>query len=71
MPKQKTVREVLKRLRKEGFIPSPTHTGSGSHQRWIHKNDPTRFADISIHSMGQTIPIGTLKNIEKTSGVIF
>lgn len=71
MGKQITVREVIQRLRKEGFRPSPSHTGNGSHTRWKHRNDPARYADISYHSSGQTIPIGTLKNIEKTTGVKF
>ncbi|MNP57110.1 MULTISPECIES: type II toxin-antitoxin system HicA family toxin [Paenibacillus] len=71
MPKQRTVREVLKRLKEEGFIKSPSHTGGGSHSKWIHKDDPSRFAIISFHNSGQTIPIGTLKSIEKSSGVIF
>ncbi len=71
MGKQVTVREVLKKLKEEGFIKSPTHKGRGSHQRYIHKDDPTRFADISFHSSGQVIPKGTLKSIERTSGVKF
>ncbi|WP_025684557.1 type II toxin-antitoxin system HicA family toxin [Paenibacillus maysiensis] len=71
MPKQITVRELTKRLRREGFRPSPSHTGGGSHKRWKHKDDPTCYADISFHNEGATIPIGTLKSIEKTTGVIF
>lgn len=70
MGKQVTVREVLQALKEAGFIKSPNH-GKGSHQRYIHKDDPTRFADISYHSSGQVIPKGTLKSIEKTSGVRF
>ncbi|MGG1658852.1 type II toxin-antitoxin system HicA family toxin [Brevibacillus sp. NRS-1366] len=71
MGKQVTVREVLQRLRKEGFIKSPSHKSGGSHQRYIHKNDPTRFADISFHNSGQVIPKGTLRSIERTTGVRF
>ncbi|MET1173756.1 type II toxin-antitoxin system HicA family toxin [Paenibacillus amylolyticus] len=71
MAKQRTVREVFKRFKEEGFIKSPSHTGGGSHSKWIHKDDPSRFAIISFHNSGQTIPIGTLKSIEKSSGVIF
>lgn len=71
MGKQVTVREVLQRLRKEGFIKSPSHKSGGSHQRYVHKNDPTRFADISFHNSGQVIPKGTLRSIERTTGVRF
>lgn len=67
--KQVTVREVLQRLRKEGFIPAPTHRGHGSHQRYVHKDDPTRYADISYHSSDQVIPKGTLRNIERTARI--
>ncbi|MDT2243112.1 type II toxin-antitoxin system HicA family toxin [Paenibacillus larvae] len=71
MGKQVTVREALQKL-KAGFIKSPSHTGKSSHQRYIHKDDPERFADISFHkSCGAVIPKGTLKNIERTSGVKF
>jgi hypothetical protein len=37
----------------------------------VHKDDPTRFADISYHHSGQVIPNGTLNSIESTSGVKF
>lgn len=71
MGRQFTVRQVLQALKDEGFIKSPNHKGKGSHQRYIHKDDPTRFADISFHSSGQVIPKGTLKSIERSSGVRF
>jgi len=69
--KQITVRKVLQTLKQEGFIKSPSHRSGSGHQRYIHKDDPTRYADISYHSSGQVIPKGTLKNIERTSGVKF
>ncbi|QGG47571.1 type II toxin-antitoxin system HicA family toxin [Heliorestis convoluta] len=71
MGKQVTVRKLLQTLKKEGFIKSPTHKSGGSHQRYIHKDNPERYADISYHSSGQVIPKGTLKNIERTSGIKF
>jgi len=71
MGKQVTVREVLQKLRKNGFIKSPTHKGGGSHQRYIHQDDPTRYADISYKRDGEVIKRGTLKSIEQTSGVKF
>jgi predicted RNA binding protein YcfA (HicA-like mRNA interferase family) len=70
MGKQVTTREVLQKLKKNGFIKSP-QKGKGSHQRYIHQDDPTRFADISVKADGRLIPLGTLKNIEQTSGVKF
>lgn len=70
MGKQVTTREVLQKLKKNGFIKSP-QKGKGSHQRYIHQDDPTRFADISVKADGRLIPLGTLKSIEQTSGVKF
>jgi predicted RNA binding protein YcfA (HicA-like mRNA interferase family) len=69
--KQVTVREVLQILKQEGFIKSPNHKSGSSHQRYIHKVDSTRYADISYHKSGQVIQKGTLKSIERTSGVKF
>ncbi|MGN7760432.1 type II toxin-antitoxin system HicA family toxin [Paenibacillus sp. 22594] len=71
MGKQKTVREVIQALREAGFKPSPSHGKGTSHQRYIHPTDPTRYADVSAHAGGRSIPKGTLKNIERTSGVEF
>lgn len=71
MGKQKTVREVIQALRAAGFTPSPNHGKGTSHQRYIHPTDPTRYADVSAHASGRSIPKGTLKNIERTSGVEF
>lgn len=71
MGKQITVRKALQKLKEEGFIKSPTHGKGTSHQRYIHKDDPARYADISFHNSGQVIPKGTLASIEKTSGVKF
>ncbi|EPY07433.1 hypothetical protein PAALTS15_09920 [Paenibacillus alvei TS-15] len=71
MGKQRTAREVLKALKAAGFQKSPNHGKATSHQRYIHKDDPSRFADVSFHSNGDVIAKGTLKNIERTSGVEF
>lgn len=71
MGKQVTVMKVLQRLKEEGFIKSPHHGKGTSHQRYIHKDNPTRYADISYHNSGQVIPKGTLASIERTSGVKF
>lgn len=71
MGKQVTTRKALQRLKEEGFIKSPTHGKGTSHQRYIHPDDPTRYADLSIHNLGQVIPKGTLKKIERASGVKF
>lgn len=71
MGKQITVRKVLQRLKEEGFVKSPNHGNNTSHQRYIHKIDSTRYADIAYHHSGQVIPKGTLSSIEHTSGVKF
>lgn len=71
MGKQVTVREALQKLKKNGFVKSPSHKGGSSHQRYIHKDDPTRYADIASHGTGRMIPKGTLSSIERTSGVKF
>ncbi|BFH63922.1 type II toxin-antitoxin system HicA family toxin [Paenibacillus azoreducens] len=71
MGKQRTVREVLKALKAEGFIKSPNHGKGTSHQRYIHKDDPKRYADVAFHSSGDILAKGTLKSIERTSGVEF
>lgn len=71
MGKQRTLRQVLKTLRKEGFAPSSNHGHGTSHQRWVHKEDPTRFADVSSHSSGDVFAKGTLKSMERTSGIEF
>lgn len=71
MGKQRTVRQVLKALRNAGFVKSPNHGNRTSHERWVHKNDPTRYADISNHGTGDVIAKGTLKSMERTSGVEF
>lgn len=67
--KQRTVREVIQALKKAGFIESPNHGKGTSHRRYINPNDPSKFADIAVHSMGDTIAKGTLKSIERQSGV--
>lgn len=69
--KQRTVREVLQALKAAGFYKSPTHGKGTSHRRYIHKDDPTRYADVSYHSSGEVLAKGTLKSIERTSGVKF
>ncbi|THF77084.1 type II toxin-antitoxin system HicA family toxin [Cohnella fermenti] len=69
MGKQRTVREVIRDLKKAGFIESPHHGHGTSHRRYVHRTDPTRYADISIHSMGDVLAKGTLRSIERQSGV--
>ncbi|MFW5434097.1 type II toxin-antitoxin system HicA family toxin [Paenibacillus apiarius] len=69
--KQRTVREVLQALKAAGFYKSPTHGKGTSHRRYIHKEDPTPYADVSYHSSGDVLAKGTLRSIERTSGVEF
>jgi len=69
--KQRTIREVIKALTKAGFILSPNHGNGTSHRRYINPNDPTKYATLSVHSMGDTLAKGTLSSIERQSGVKF
>lgn len=71
MGKQRTVREVIQALKKAGFIESPNHGKGTSHRRYINPSDPSKFADIAVHSMGDTLAKGTLKSIERQSGLKF
>ncbi|MEK4520041.1 type II toxin-antitoxin system HicA family toxin [Paenibacillus sp. FSL H8-0122] len=71
MGKQRTVRQVIKALKQAGFVQSPNHGKRTSHNRWIHKTDPTRYADLSNHGSGDVLAKGTLKSMERTSGVEF
>jgi len=61
----------LQRLKEEGFVKSPNHGKGTSHQRFVHKFDPARYADIAYHHSGQIVPKGTLNSIEQSSGVKF
>nr|WP_246132118.1 type II toxin-antitoxin system HicA family toxin [Paenibacillus hemerocallicola] len=63
------MREVIKALKKAGFVESPNHGNGTSHRRYISSTDPTKYADISVHGLGDTIAKGTLKSIERQSGV--
>ncbi|MNC39424.1 YcfA-like protein [compost metagenome] len=71
MGKQRTVREVLQALKKAGFVQSPNHGKGTSHRRYINPNDPTKYADIAVHSLGDVLAKGTLSSIERQSGVNF
>lgn len=62
------VQEVIEHLRKEGFI---RVSQEYSHAKYVHVDDPARYAIVPSHSMGAEIPKGTLKSIERTSRVKF
>nr|WP_239004760.1 type II toxin-antitoxin system HicA family toxin [Paenibacillus tepidiphilus] len=62
---------MIQALKQAGFIKSPNHGKGTRHQRYINPQDPTKYADVAIHSMGDTLAKGTLKSIERTSGVTF
>ena len=57
MPKEQEVREVIKRLRKEGWQEA---SGKGSH-RIFRKNGVT----ISIPASKRELPLGTYRTIAK------
>lgn len=61
-----TANEVITHLKKNGFLKV---TQKGSHLKLFH---PTtrKIAIVPIHS-NQILPIGTLKSIEKQSGLEF
>jgi predicted RNA binding protein YcfA (HicA-like mRNA interferase family) len=58
-----TAREVIKVLRRHGFI---CVGQKGSHQKWRHPNG--RQVIVAMHG-AKSIPIGTLKSIIEGSGI--
>lgn len=60
MPKEQEVREVLKRLRKEGWTEA---SGKGSH-KVFRKGGVT----VVIPTSKREIPLGTYRSIAKTVG---
>ncbi|WP_124728135.1 type II toxin-antitoxin system HicA family toxin [Staphylospora marina] len=67
MGKVFTWREVKKALRKAGFRFG--RQGKGSHEIWVHKDDPSRQVTLAIHREGDTVKKGTLANIERQAGM--
>ncbi|WP_324283026.1 type II toxin-antitoxin system HicA family toxin [Cyanobacterium aponinum UTEX 3222] len=61
-----TSKEIIKQLKKNGFIEI---SQTGSHLK-LFNNTTQRTAIVPIHQ-GKIIPIGTLKAIEKQSGIKF
>ena len=61
-----TAREVIKQLKKHGFIKI---SQTGSHLK-LFNPQTQRTAIVPVHK-GKMIPIGTLKAIEKQSGITF
>ncbi len=68
MPKtpRLTAKEVIKQLKQSGFMEV---SQTGSHLKLFNR-ETRRTAIVPIHQ-GNTIPIGTLKSIEKQSGINF
>ncbi|MCI8340341.1 MAG: type II toxin-antitoxin system HicA family toxin [Eggerthellaceae bacterium] len=60
MPKEQEVKEILKRLRREGW---PEDSGKGSH-RIFRKDGVT----ISVPTSKKELPLGTYRNIAKKAG---
>ena len=56
-------REVIKRIKEEGWEWVRT---KGSHQHFAH---PTRAGIVTVPHPQKDFPIGTLRSIEKQSGV--
>ncbi|PZO47021.1 MAG: toxin HicA [Phormidesmis priestleyi] len=63
---QLTAKQIIKQLKAEGFVEA---SQSGSHLK-LFNVETRRSAIVPIHS-SKIIPIGTLKSIEKQSGVKF
>lgn len=59
MPKEQEVREVLKRLRKEGWLES---SGKGSHKVFRKGS-----AMVVVPTSKKELPLGTYRNIAKTA----
>ena len=57
--------EMIHLLERMGFYVKRT---KGAHHFLYHREDPSRFALVSVHS-GETIPPGTLRNILTTSKI--
>lgn len=60
MPKEQEVREILKRLRKEGWT---ERSGKGSHV--VFFKDGTT---ITVPTSKREVPIGTYRSIAKAAG---
>lgn len=60
MPKEQEVREVLRRLRREGWA---LETGKGSHV--VARRDGRM---VTVPTAKREIPIGTYRNIAKGAG---
>ena len=61
-----TAKQVIKKLKKSGFVAIGQ---TGSHLK-LFNPETRRTAIVPIHS-NKVIPIGTLKAIEKQSGIQF
>ena len=61
-----TAKEVIKQLKQSGFMEV---SQTGSHLK-LFNPETQRTAIVPIHQ-GKMIPIGTLKSIEKQSGITF
>ena len=61
-----TAKQVIKRLKAEGFVEA---SQNGSHLK-LFNVETRRTAIVPVHS-SKIIPIGTLKAIEKQSGIKF
>lgn len=57
-------REIIKRLEAAGWRLKKV---KGSHHHFVH---PTRRGKVTVKHPAKDFPIGTLKSIEKQSGVV-
>lgn len=64
-PTGRKVRDVEKRLKKEGF--EKVKNNGGSHQKWKKKGNE-KFVNVPNHGGSYEIPIGTLRQLWKDAG---
>ena len=60
-----TAKDAIRALERAGFVLVRT---SGSHQRFVHSEDPSRATTVPAHA-GKTLKRGTLRNIIKEAGL--
>jgi predicted RNA binding protein YcfA (HicA-like mRNA interferase family) len=61
-----TAKEIVKQLKNGGFVEV---SQTGSHLK-LYNSETRRTAIVPIHQ-GKILPIGTMKAIEKQSGITF
>ncbi len=61
-PRDPKLREIIRDLEQNGFIPNVFATGKGVHRRYVHKDFPVLNTTVPFHS-GKSLKKGTLESI--------